>query len=175
MTNVNTQMRKGFTMIELIFVIVIIGILAAVAIPKLSANRDDAAAKVCEQGAGNLLSELSGYYAKNGYWDKIENVSSLPLGVTLTAGNGKNGIKEAAGTTLVNGGAITYVCNGEDVVTYTAQTSQITDVQGIKHDQMGLIVADVGTATTIPAKIVSTDFTARDFFKAAPGYIIGGN
>ena len=34
--------RKAFTMLELTFVIVIIGILSAVAIPKFAANRDDA-------------------------------------------------------------------------------------------------------------------------------------
>jgi len=34
--------RKAFTMIELVFVIVVLGILAAVAIPKLAATRDDA-------------------------------------------------------------------------------------------------------------------------------------
>ena len=35
-------MKNAFTMIELIFVIVILGILAAIAIPKLAATRDDA-------------------------------------------------------------------------------------------------------------------------------------
>ncbi len=34
--------REAFTMIELVFVIVVIGILAAIAIPKLAATRDDA-------------------------------------------------------------------------------------------------------------------------------------
>jgi len=34
--------RKAFTMIELVFVIVVIGILAAIAIPKFAATRDDA-------------------------------------------------------------------------------------------------------------------------------------
>lgn len=34
--------RHAFTMIELVFVIVVLGILAAIAIPKLAATRDDA-------------------------------------------------------------------------------------------------------------------------------------
>lgn len=37
-----TKKRSAFTMIELIFVIVILGVLAAVAIPKLAATRNDA-------------------------------------------------------------------------------------------------------------------------------------
>jgi len=35
-------MKKAFTMIELIFVIVIIGVLAAIALPRLAGTRDDA-------------------------------------------------------------------------------------------------------------------------------------
>jgi general secretion pathway protein G len=35
-------MKQAFTMIELVFVIVVIGILASIAIPRLAATRDDA-------------------------------------------------------------------------------------------------------------------------------------
>lgn len=37
-----TVNKKAFTMIELVFVIVVIGILSAIAIPKFAATRDDA-------------------------------------------------------------------------------------------------------------------------------------
>ena len=42
MLNNKAGFKPAFTMVELIFVIVVLGILAAVAIPKLAASRDDA-------------------------------------------------------------------------------------------------------------------------------------
>jgi len=51
--------KSAFTMIELIFVIVIIGILASVAIPKLSATRDDAKVSVLATAIQTVKSEIT--------------------------------------------------------------------------------------------------------------------
>jgi general secretion pathway protein G len=59
-------MKKSFTMIELIFVIVILGILAAVAIPKLAATRDDAETAKLATQARDGMEEFISYYTANG-------------------------------------------------------------------------------------------------------------
>lgn len=58
--------RAGFTMIELIFVIVILGILGAVAIPKLSGVKDDAnLANANENICVNLKGPMMSYAARH--------------------------------------------------------------------------------------------------------------
>ena len=59
-------MKAAFTMIELIFVIVILGILAVVAIPKLSATRDDASISRTAHAIATSATEIASYAVARG-------------------------------------------------------------------------------------------------------------
>jgi type II secretory pathway pseudopilin PulG len=72
-------------MIELIFVIVIIGILAAVAIPKLAATRDDAKISNIIANARTAYGDLSAFYTAQG--NAAWNGTNVPASVIGDATN----------------------------------------------------------------------------------------
>lgn len=72
--------KQAFTMIELIFVIIILGAIAAVAIPKLNATRDDAELVKANQNITLLVNDLASYYtAHNEFTKEINAMSNVAL------------------------------------------------------------------------------------------------
>ncbi len=59
-------MRKAFSLIELIFVIIVIGILAIVSYPRLAATRDDAKLSTLAQNTMMAATEIASYAVSRG-------------------------------------------------------------------------------------------------------------
>jgi Tfp pilus assembly major pilin PilA len=152
-------------MIELIFVIVIIGILAAVAIPKLAATRDSATASTCTHEIGGLVQEVGAYYTANGWgvidgttkkkWSEATNISG-----STTATQGFTA--DPTATNLSSTTAIAYKCDGKEVAKFKLEEGKLTVSPGADAGAsatgIGQIVRDA-----LKGSILKTDGSPKEF------------
>ncbi|HEB9344578.1 TPA: prepilin-type N-terminal cleavage/methylation domain-containing protein [Campylobacter coli] len=86
-------MKRAFTILELVFVIVILGILAAIALPKFSSSRDEAEVSKSLNNLKTLINDISIYALKNSDLSTMNFMSNVS-GVENVDLKNFTGIKE---------------------------------------------------------------------------------
>ena len=119
-------MKEAFTMIELIFVIVLIGILAAISIPKLSATRDDAETSRMLTQLAACINHAGAAYTAYGIMDiETPNCRKTQKCFDLEFGNGD----DTNGTLIVKSGS--SVSASEKGEKYCIEAHRVADRQAL--------------------------------------------
>ena len=147
--------KKAFTMIEMVFVIVIIGILAAVAMPKMVGMKDAANASTCVHEVGQLMQEIVVCYTGSKTFDewktnKLEdNVTNIRLNVD-TSGNGIHNSNET-----VYDHIISYHCDGKKI----AELETSTNANGNYQLRITIEAAPSSPASLKASNILQKQYT----------------
>ena len=131
--------KKGFTLVELMIVVVIMAILVAVAVPIFSAVTKNAQKKTCEANKREIVSQLTNYCIGNNNMDDIFNEDD-DFVITFDGATGDitspgNKITKEDVEAMFQEVPYCPVENSEYVVTLTKETGSPTiDVECSIHD-----------------------------------------
>ena len=108
--NKSLKQKKGFTLVELLIVVVILAILAGILVPQFSSATDDAKLASIDSNLANIRAAIDLYYQQHGHY---------PGSVTAAGANCAAGPGGTTGTGAVNTEAA-----------FISQLSLYTDVNG---------------------------------------------
>jgi prepilin-type N-terminal cleavage/methylation domain-containing protein len=73
------RQKNGLTLIELLVVVLILGVLAAIAVPRFTHIADDAKERTCETNCDTINTQIELYYAETGsYPADITDITEDP-------------------------------------------------------------------------------------------------
>ena len=150
------QVQKGFTLIELMIVIAIIGILAAIAIPAYQNYTIRAQVTEGLTLADGWKTAISEYYANTGNWPVVTNLT----GTSVSVG------KYESSVTVTTGGTILITYGGQanakvsgltlSLVPYTNANNDVLWQCGTSTAPSGTVASGATVQTTVSAQYLPT-------------------